>query len=147
MNPKFLTWNTYSAVCLGLIGVSGVVRLAAYRALGKDFTFELATPSGLKKDGIYKFVQHPSYPPLFLVMVTNAAYFGMPDGVLGAWMSRGMVERLLPWKVWGLVVWTVLWGAIVAVRVRDEEAMLKKAFGKEWEVWHEKTARFLPWIF
>lgn len=147
VNPKYLTWNTYSAVCLGLIVVSGIVRLAAYQALGKDFTFELATPSGLKTDGIYRFVQHPSYLPLFVVMVANAAYLGMPEGVLGAWLSTTKVERFKPWAGVGLAMWTVLWGIMVWVRVRDEEAMLRKAFGKEWEVWHAKTARFLPWIF
>jgi protein-S-isoprenylcysteine O-methyltransferase Ste14 len=32
------------------------------------------------------------------------------------------------------------------LRVRDEEKMLKEKFGKEWENWHSRTARFIPWI-
>jgi len=32
-------------------------------------------------------------------------------------------------------------------RTLEEEDMLRKAFGKEWEEWHAKTARFVPGIF
>lgn len=147
VNEKFLTWNPYSATCLGLLGISGFIRLAAYRSLGREFTFELAKPAKLKTDGIYKYVQHPSYPPLLVTMSTSAAYFWAPDGVLGAWFSKEIVEGMKPWAgmAWG--VWTVFWCLLLAVRVRDEEAMLRKAFGREWVEWNSRTARFLPWIF
>ncbi|KAE9970851.1 hypothetical protein BLS_004732 [Venturia inaequalis] len=147
VNEKFLTWNRYSATCLGLIGISGIIRLAAYKSLGRNFTFELAKPSQLKTDGIYRYVQHPSYLPLFIIMSTNAAYLWAPDGVLGAWLGRAVVEALVPWKRVAWVVWSVLWFFILVVRVRDEEEMLREAFGREWEEWHAKTARFLPWVF
>lgn len=147
VNEKYLTWNRFSATCLGLIGVSGVLRLAAYRSLGKDFTFELARPSGLKTDGIYRYVQHPSYLPLFVIIATNTAYVMAPDAVTGAWLGKELVERLKSWVGWGFVGWMGIFGAILAVRVRDEEAMLRKEFGKEWEEWHKRTARFVPWIF
>jgi protein-S-isoprenylcysteine O-methyltransferase Ste14 len=32
-------------------------------------------------------------------------------------------------------------------RVKEEEMMLKSTFGKEWEVWHAKTKRFVPGLF
>lgn len=35
----------------------------------------------------------------------------------------------------------------VGVRVRDEERMMKRTFGEEWEVWHSRTRRFVPWLF
>jgi protein-S-isoprenylcysteine O-methyltransferase Ste14 len=28
-----------------------------------------------------------------------------------------------------------------------EEAMMKEAFGKEWEEWNKKTWRFIPGLF
>ena len=31
-------------------------------------------------------------------------------------------------------------------RVKDEESMLMKRFGAEWEDWHRKTERFIPWV-
>jgi len=36
---------------------------------------------------------------------------------------------------------------ILAGRVIDEEEMLKKTFGKEWEEWSARTKRFIPWGF
>ncbi|QDS75660.1 hypothetical protein FKW77_007182 [Venturia effusa] len=147
VHPRFLTWNRYSATCLGAICVSGLARIAAYRALGRNFTFQLAKPTGLKTDGIYKYVQHPSYLPLIVVSVANMAYWASPDGVVGAWLSKGLVEKLNPWKGWALAAWTAMWCGMIAVRVRDEEGMLKRIFGEEWEAWHKKTARFVPFIF
>ena len=32
------------------------------------------------------------------------------------------------------------------VRVKDEEAMLKGEFGREWEEYHRRTARFIPGV-
>jgi protein-S-isoprenylcysteine O-methyltransferase Ste14 len=32
-------------------------------------------------------------------------------------------------------------------RVREEETMLKKTFGNEWEPWHARTKRFVPGVF
>ncbi|TID25373.1 isoprenylcysteine carboxyl methyltransferase [Venturia nashicola] len=147
VNPKFVTWNRYSATCLGLIGLSGMLRLYAFRSLGKDFTFELAKPQKLKQDGIYKYLQHPSYPPLFIILVTNAAYCLAPDGFLGSFLPREVVEKLVPWKAWLWAGWALFWANMVRKRVRDEEKMLKETFGQEWEEWHAKTARFIPWIF
>jgi protein-S-isoprenylcysteine O-methyltransferase Ste14 len=34
-----------------------------------------------------------------------------------------------------------------ALRVRDEERMMRRAYGKKWEEWHGQTARFIPWVF
>jgi protein-S-isoprenylcysteine O-methyltransferase Ste14 len=34
----------------------------------------------------------------------------------------------------------------LAVRVRDEERMLRARFGKEWEDWHARTKRFVPGV-
>jgi protein-S-isoprenylcysteine O-methyltransferase Ste14 len=147
LNPRYFKWNEYTKTCLILIVVGGIARLAAYRALGTDFTFELAEPSALKTTGIYKYVQHPSYLPLIVLLTANMALFGMPDGVIGCVLSKGIVERLEPWKWVGLATWAIAWCGVIGVRVRDEEEMLEKAFGEEWRVWHGRTKRFVPWIF
>jgi protein-S-isoprenylcysteine O-methyltransferase Ste14 len=50
-------------------------------------------------------------------------------------------------------IWMGIRGSLVVgvgllvVRVRDEERMLRGSFGKEWEVWHTKTGRFIPGVF
>lgn len=48
---------------------------------------------------------------------------------IGAWAMRVIVICML------------------SIRVRDEEAMLEKTFGKEWEVYNAKTKRFIPFVF
>lgn len=50
------------------------------------------------------------------------------------------------WWAVGLVsaVWAAVGGMVV--RVRDEERMLKKEFGGEWEKWHAGTRRFIPGV-
>jgi protein-S-isoprenylcysteine O-methyltransferase Ste14 len=39
------------------------------------------------------------------------------------------------------------YAAMMSRRVREEEEMLKKTFGKEWEEWHGRTARLIPGIY
>jgi protein-S-isoprenylcysteine O-methyltransferase Ste14 len=35
---------------------------------------------------------------------------------------------------------------MVVVRIRDEEELLKREFGKQWEEYHNRTKIFLPGI-
>lgn len=35
---------------------------------------------------------------------------------------------------------------LIRVRVRDEERMLQEKFGREWERWNARTARYIPGI-
>jgi protein-S-isoprenylcysteine O-methyltransferase Ste14 len=46
-----------------------------------------------------------------------------------------------------LVIMGVLGLFGVGIRVKDEEAMLKREFGREWEEYHRKTKGFIPGIF
>lgn len=147
LNTQYLKWTAYSKTCLAIIVISGLARLAAYHALGTDFTFELAKPSRLKTTGIYKYVQHPSYLPLIVILSTNFAFFAMPDGVFGCWLPSKIVESMIKWKWVGLGAWIAAWIGIIAVRVSDEEDMLEKTFGEEWRSWHARTKRFIPWVF
>ena len=50
------------------------------------------------------------------------------NGVLGVWLIWMMTK-------------------LIYIRVGDEEAMLKDAFGEEWEEYHRKTKRFIPGVF
>ena len=66
------------------------------------------------------------------------------DGVLGCVIPTAVTPST------GMTVWatTLLWMGIRAYgsfyRIRDEEAMLRDAYGAEWVSWHEKTARLIP---
>ncbi|CAL3970794.1 unnamed protein product [Diplocarpon coronariae] len=145
LNPSLFTWSTYSVLCFGIVFIAAPIRLLAFAQLGKNFTFKLAEPQQLVTSGLYAYAQHPSYTAMAIVAITNWRMFERADGVVGCWMSAELV-RSVWWDFagWGLIV-VAFW--MLSLRVMDEEKMLKRAFGKEWEVWHQKTKRFVPSVF
>lgn len=145
MNLSLFTWTRHSAICLALIIIFASIRLLAFAQLGKNFTFKLAKPRNLVTSGLYAYVQHPSYTANAVVVAANVLLFERPDGLAGCWMS----ERIAKSAWWSVVGWGLAAAAVYAARIRvaDEERMLKGAFGKEWEVWHQKTKRFVPAVF
>ncbi|OAQ97942.1 hypothetical protein LLEC1_03000 [Akanthomyces lecanii] len=103
-----------------------------------------AGPSGLVTDGIYKYVQHPSYTGILLVAAAGAATSFRPDGAAACLVPAEygpLVDAWLPTACAGLALLTALQ---IYTRVSQEEAMLKELFGKEWIKWNKRTARFIP---
>lgn len=90
-------------------------------------------------------MQHPSYLANCAVIITNALLFERPDGVMGCWLKKEWVESR---NVWIALGWSALAAlGFLVLRVRDEERMLRRVFGREWEEWHGRTARFVPGVF
>ncbi|KAF2767078.1 hypothetical protein EJ03DRAFT_161805 [Teratosphaeria nubilosa] len=147
LNTDLIKWTPSTAVPLAAILCIGVpLRLIPYGTLGKNFTFRLAEPDRLTTTGIYRYVQHPSYTGLLTLIFSNLALLSRPDGVLTCWVPSQIYEYVR----WCLLCLTpagvvFLLGA-VRTRVREEEQMLRRRFGREWEEWHTRTARFIPWI-
>lgn len=144
-NPALNQWSWYTGTFVGVVLVSASIRLQAYARLGKSFTFVLAKPDKLITTGIYSYVQHPSYTGL---MILNSAWywtFMRLDGIsacfLPSWIVSIKALNLAPCFL--MTVATILG---LRLRLRDEEEMLRKEFGKEWEDWHAKTKRFIPWV-
>ncbi|KAK4190916.1 protein-S-isoprenylcysteine O-methyltransferase [Podospora australis] len=149
LNPELITWSPSTFLPLFfLLGIGIPLRLASYRSLGKDFTFALAEPTSLKTDGLYRWVQHPSYTAVFIIIAANVALVGRTDGVMSTWVSSDKWYSAIRDFEWAMlpvgvgVVWYAAW-----TRVRQEEKMLRQKFGKQWEDWHRGTGRFLPWLF
>ncbi|KAH8588232.1 hypothetical protein B0O99DRAFT_374214 [Bisporella sp. PMI_857] len=148
LNIGLITWSTSTAIPLALILCVGApFRLVSYTALGKDFTFALAKPDRLRTSGIYRYVQHPSYTGLIVLILCNVALLFRMDGVLGCWIPPQLYQdlRSLEWALdlAGLLVLMVgVW-----TRVKEEERMLQAEFNVKWEKWHAVTARFIPWVF
>ncbi|KAF2426259.1 hypothetical protein EJ08DRAFT_593758 [Tothia fuscella] len=147
VNSKYFSWNSYTVMCFAIIFIAGSIRLYTFKALGKNFTFELAKPDKLTTDGIYAYVQHPSYGPDYALSVTNIALFCNVDGVLKCYLPVWAVEFWVGWKWVLLGLFTAAYWTGMAARIRDEEGMLRETFGKDWEVWHQKTARLIPGVF
>ncbi|KAL4977582.1 hypothetical protein BDW66DRAFT_149896 [Aspergillus desertorum] len=146
-NGSTVSWNPRTVGYLTLVALGAFIRLGAYGSLGRNFTYQLAKPDRLITSGLYKYLQHPSYTGIVLLL---AGYGGLVVNRLNtpiACLLPGKLLGLL--KKWepGLFVFaaTVLFLSLI-VRIRDEERMLREKFGREWEVWHEQTARVIPWI-
>ncbi|KAH9908411.1 hypothetical protein F4778DRAFT_346618 [Xylariomycetidae sp. FL2044] len=148
LNPELLTWSAATAIPLILILLAGVpLRLGSYASLGRNFTFELAQPDRLTTTGIYAHVQHPSYTGLIAVIVGNYLLLGRSDGAVSCWIPPAWfgflnIAGMLLAPLWVAGMMWAFW-----LRVRQEEGMLRGQFGPEWERWHKKTWRFVPWVF
>ncbi|KAL4994669.1 hypothetical protein BDV10DRAFT_188791 [Aspergillus recurvatus] len=147
-NSSTVSWNPRTVGYLTLVALGAFIRLSAYGGLGRNFTYQLAKPNRLVTSGLYKYLQHPSYTGIVLLLAGYGGLvvnrFDTPIACLIPGELLGLLKRWEP----GLFVFaaTVLFLSLT-VRIRDEERMLKEKFGREWEVWHEKTARIIPWIF
>ncbi|GFF28455.1 hypothetical protein IFM58399_01982 [Aspergillus lentulus] len=145
LNPETLTWTPTVLLSLLAIASGAAARLSAFVSLGRNFTFYLSVPDRLITDGVYAYAQHPSYPALVVVCLGCAGLSLRWDGAVGACLLRkDVIERL---DGWGMIVIGALWMVgvmIVRVRVRDEERMLREKFGREWERWNARTARYIP---
>ncbi|KAI9770833.1 MAG: hypothetical protein M1839_003028 [Geoglossum umbratile] len=142
LDPKLFLWGTHAVLYISMILVGGSIRLAAYKQLGENFTFQLAKPKMLVKHGLYRYVQHPSYIGQIVVFAGNLLLLTRPAGAIACW-----VPSILDIKYLDVLVWTVLIGVgvvLAGMRIRDEEDMLKKEFGKEWEEYHVETKRLIP---
>jgi len=139
-------WTPYSITCLSLITGGALLRLRAFKLLGENFSFQLAKPRKLVTTGMYAYVQHPSYTGALLLGVGNIAFLLRKDGVIGCWLPAWVAE--LPYlNEVGMVAMIALLLLGVGIRVADEEEMLRATFGKEWEDYHTRTKRFVPYLF
>lgn len=146
LEAGIFTWNIATVLAIGVTTLGARMRILAFRQLGENFTFRLARPNQLVKDGMYKYMQHPSYTALLLVLIPQVFLFVRMDGTIGCLlppriMELGICVDLLVYIATPLLLIQIL------VRVLDEEEMLRKEFGREWEEYHKKTKRFIPGIF
>lgn len=79
----------------------------------------------LVTSGLYRYVRHPRY---------LGAVF------LGVGLSLTFRSRI------GLVLSSAFIGLII-LRIRDEEALMHKEFGQEWEVYCEHSWRLIPFLY
>lgn len=141
--PHLVTWTPYSLACIATILLGCYVRLSAFSALDTDFTFRLRAPKKLITAGLYNYVQHPSYTGKALIVLGNWFLLQNLDGPVGCWLPK-WIMRARPYLT--PLSYLIAFGIIRVTwrRVNDEEKMLKETFGKEWEVWHARTKRFVP---
>ena len=145
--PALFTWNERMYKVLFVIFLGAFTRLSAYGGLGRNFTFHLSNPDHLVTDGVYKYLQHPSYTGAALVTFGMAGLLMRWDTAAGAcWMQPSTLAMLNGYGWLFTAAWGIFLLSVLGVRVRDEETMLREQFGTEWEKWHAKTKRFIPFV-
>lgn len=119
-----------------LLTVAGIlVFLAAlwlfwrtHKALGRQWsvTLELREQHKLITSGVYERVRHPMYSAFFLWALAQALL--LPNLVAGFAGLMGF-------------------GILFFMRVGEEEAMMREAFGAEYDAYCARTKRVVPFIY
>ncbi len=113
---------------LAIIFTGILIRLAAVISLGKFFTVDVTIREDhqLKKDGLYKYLRHPSYFASLLSFVG----FGIS---LNNWASLVLVS---------IAVTTVF-----VIRIRIEEKVLIEQFGGEYLEYKMRVKGLIPFVW
>ncbi|MHB8796124.1 MAG: methyltransferase family protein [Candidatus Nanopelagicales bacterium] len=123
-----LPWRDPSLLSLVLGAVlllAGMaVFIAAVRALGSALT---PTPvpiagSSLRTGGLYRYVRHPIYSGVLLMVL-------------------GLLVAVGSWAGWA---WGVLILVFFVVKSRWEDRLLAEAYGQEWATWSARTGAMVP---
>ncbi|KAL2831487.1 hypothetical protein BDW59DRAFT_157913 [Aspergillus cavernicola] len=144
VRSDFFTWNTYTVSILVILLNASLLRIAAYTNLGSSFTFHITKPAGLKTTGVYSYIRHPSYTGLFVIGLAMVGLFFRANGLIGCWVSGGVLAKAIEVGFWG---WGVLLNpAVFWVRVKEEEEFLGGVFGDEWVRYCARVRRFVPGV-
>ena len=116
----------YSGILLIVSGA--IIRFTAIRTLGKFFTVDLALHDGqrLVKDGLYKYLRHPSYTGSLLSFIGLGVSFNN-------WIS--LLVLIIP----------IL--ASFLYRINTEERLMIERFGSEYGEYKKVTKRLIPFIY
>ncbi|KAF9230359.1 hypothetical protein BU15DRAFT_91127 [Melanogaster broomeanus] len=131
---------------LSILG--GLLRLLCYRTLGQFFTFQLSIRKShaLVTTGPYAYVRHPSYIAFIICYVNMFAMHYSPD----SWM-RGSGVLSFPVVRWAVWVWVASFVVVLSGilrRMPEEDRMMKRAFGRDWERWAERVRyRLIPGVY
>ena len=125
-------WRSSNYIIAGLgllIMLLGfVIRWISILQLKNAFTVDVAigNEQDLKTNGMYKFVRHPSYLGLLLIM----AGFGICMN-----------------SIISFIVMVVLMIVVLLYRIYVEEKALVEEFDDSYKVYKTKTKKLIPWVF
>ena len=118
----------WSLLGLGLCLLGLVVRYSAIRTLGHFFTEQLVVlrSQPLVTDGPFRWIRHPSYSGLVLILL-------------------GLVMFLS--STWGVLFLAVVVLPMVLVRVAQEERALRRGLGDAYLEYCSRTKRLVPLLY
>ena len=130
VSPKNMFGGAYwpKNIALAVLAAALAIRWTAVLTLGKSFSSNVAIQESqkVKKDGLYRFIRHPSYLGLLLVFLAVGLH------------SRNWLSLAL-----ALVPTT----AALLYRMHIEEAALRSAFGDDYLAYARHTKRLLPGLY
>jgi protein-S-isoprenylcysteine O-methyltransferase Ste14 len=144
INAGAIQTSTASNIGAGMMITGALIRVLTYRYLGRLFTFSLSIHRDhyLVTSGPYSIVRHPAYTGL---LIGNSGWFLWHLSRGSFFMSGLGLERTLLGKaavgLWGV---STMGGILYATlgRLREEDDVIKREFGKEWDEW----ARRVPYM-
>ncbi|PPR01157.1 hypothetical protein CVT24_006124 [Panaeolus cyanescens] len=125
-----------------MIILGGAIRVWAMNTLGTLFRFQIGIQEGHKliTTGPYRIVRHPSYLGVHLTHVGYIFWHLTP----GSWIRESGIMSSTAGMVgvWVYTIWLAVMVITVTVtRMMQEDEMVKRSFGKEWDEW---AARVRP---
>jgi len=141
LTPAFLA--SWTVMITGAL-----MRLWCQHKLGRLFRWELSIQEDHKlfTDGPYAVVRHPSYTSGYMMLIGTFACLLGP----GSWWAEcgplssriGQAIALL-WASWPIFTLPS-----ICARVVEEDRVLKREFGEEWEAWATRTPyRLIPFCY
>ena len=124
--PGGLVWPVVAGLVLMAAGIG--LRAWSIVTLGRFFQYQIKVQPGhqVVTRGPYRYVRHPSYTGIAMVLAGIALASG---------------------DVWSLLAVAVLGGAGLAVRIRAEERQLTQALGAEYERFAAGRKRLVPGVW
>lgn len=129
--PETLAWAAlslpaWSRVLGSVLGIAALLWFVwIHRTLGVNHSARLSIKDRqvLITDGPYRLIRHPMYSAFYLLHI--AVFFLTENWFIGTtWLA-------------GLTI-------TIALRVRREEEMLSDRFGEQYDLYSERTGRFVP---
>jgi protein-S-isoprenylcysteine O-methyltransferase Ste14 len=124
--PGGLVWPVVAGLVLMAAGIG--LRAWSIVTLGRFFQYRIRVQPGhqVVTSGPYRYVRHPSYAGIAMVLAGIALASG---------------------DVWSLLAVAVLGGAGLVVRIRAEERQLTQALGAEYERFAAGRKRLVPGVW
>ncbi|KAK0212346.1 hypothetical protein DFS33DRAFT_1249694 [Desarmillaria ectypa] len=134
-----------------LIILGGIIRLMCFRTMGEMFTFEHTVKKDhrLMTTGPYSVVRHPSYTGMIMILVGTGLWQAAP----GSWTRE--CGYLHTWPGAFCAAAGILWlgtlkflGIAFVLRSGEEDVVLSKQFGEEWNKWAKSARhRLVPGVY
>lgn len=96
-------------------------------ALGRQYSADVTIQADhqLITNSIYKYIRHPRYLGIIFLSIGYSLVF----------------------RSWIGLAASVLFLGVILFRIRDEEAVLQREFGKEWEAYCNCSWRLVPYLY